>query len=496
MTAPNSATFAAAASTPVNCAPPTVQWYSEAPGSSSFSPISGATSASYTTLATTPAQSGTKYEAVFTNSFGSSTTGAALLTVKPPAAVTFGKTTVGASSDTFSAERKRVNRYALAEAGSVTKLSLYLAPRATSGQQVLKGVIYSDSSGKPEALLGVTEQLTFKRTNAAGWYALPLAAPVKLAAGTYWIGVITGATSQVAGLRYDSVPGARAWNANTFASGPTNPFGAVTADSERMSLYATYTPASPPPPRNETPPSITGTAQQGRTLTEVRGKWSNSPTGFTYQWLQCNSLGTGCLPISGATSQTYVPVAGDVGDVVKVQETARNEGGSGGPATSSPTAVVSSATFGKTTVGASSDIFAAERKRVNHYALPEAGSVTKLSVYLAPTGTSGQQVLKGVIYSDSRGKPEALLGVSEQRTFKSTNVAGWYELPFASPVKLAAGNYWIGVITGVTPGVAGWRFDRVTGGRAWNANAFASGPTNPFGAATIDSQQASLYATY
>ena len=110
---------------------------------------------------------------------------------------------------------------------------------------MLKGVIYSDVGAKPEALLGVSEQLTFKSTNATGWYDLPFASPVKLAAGNYWIGVITGATNGVAGFRYDSVAGARAYNANTYASGPTSPFGAVTTDNEQFSLYATYAPSAP-----------------------------------------------------------------------------------------------------------------------------------------------------------------------------------------------------------------------------------------------------------
>jgi hypothetical protein len=101
-------------------------------------------------------------------------------------------------------------------------------------------VIYSDASGKPEALLGATEQLTFKSTNTAGWYDLQFASPVKLAAGSYWIGVMTGATAGVTGFRYDNVAGARNYNANTYASGPTNSFGAVTTDSEQMSLYASY----------------------------------------------------------------------------------------------------------------------------------------------------------------------------------------------------------------------------------------------------------------
>ena len=85
VTAPAAATFTAAGSTPVNCSVPRVQWSSEAPGATSFSPISGATSSSYTTPPTTTAQSGTRYEATFTNAFGSTTTNAATLTVNVPA---------------------------------------------------------------------------------------------------------------------------------------------------------------------------------------------------------------------------------------------------------------------------------------------------------------------------------------------------------------------------------------------------------------------------
>jgi iron transport multicopper oxidase len=157
-------------------------------------------------------------------------------------ATTFGKTSVGASSDSFLADRKRVNRYALGAAGSLSKLSIYLAPTGTSGQQLLKGLVYTDSGGLPGALLGSTEALTFKSTNSAGWYDLSFSSPLKLAAGNYWIGAITGATGNVAGFRYDSVAGARAYNANSYTAGPTNPFGAVSTDGEQTSLYATYTP--------------------------------------------------------------------------------------------------------------------------------------------------------------------------------------------------------------------------------------------------------------
>ena len=64
---------------------------------------------------------------------------------------------------------------------------------------------------------------------------------MKLTAGNYWIGVMTGATAGVAGFRFDGVTGSRDYNSNSYAAGPSNPFGAVTSDAEQMSLYATYT---------------------------------------------------------------------------------------------------------------------------------------------------------------------------------------------------------------------------------------------------------------
>ncbi|TMK23936.1 MAG: choice-of-anchor D domain-containing protein, partial [Actinobacteria bacterium] len=255
---------------------------------------------------------------------------------------TFGKTGVGAGTDTFLTDRKRVNRYALAAAGSVTKLSIYLAPTATAGQQLLKGLIYADSAGAPGALLAVSEALTFKSTNAAGWYDLVFSAPVKLAAGNYWIGVITGASSYVAGFRYDAVTGARDYNANTYTSGASNPFGTPTIDPEQTSLYATYLPeSSSGAPVNTAPPAITGTPRQGQTLTEHHGTWTGEPTSYSYQWMQCDSGGKNCAPIAtNGKGETYVLVAADVGHTIAVQETASNLKGASAPASSQPTSQV------------------------------------------------------------------------------------------------------------------------------------------------------------
>ena len=109
--------------------------------------------------------------------------------------------------------------------------------------------------------------------------------------------------------------------------------------------------------------------------------------------------------------------------------------------------------------------------------------MTALTVYLTPTSTAGQQVIEGIIYSDALGKPEALLGMSEQLTFTSAMPAGWYDLPFPAPIKLSPGNYWIGVLTAASSHVAGSRYESVSGSRHYNANPFGSGAsrgtTNP-----------------
>jgi hypothetical protein len=171
-----------------------------------------------------------------------STCGAEVETVTAkPATGTCGKTTIGKSSAALLSNLKRVNKCVLPVNATVSQLTVYLGHTSTKGQQVIKGIIYANSSGKPGALLGTSSQLTFTSENASGWYPLAFATPLKLAAGTYWIGMITGASQNVGAERYDKVTSAQAVNTNSYAAGPSNPFGSFKTNSEQMSLYATYT---------------------------------------------------------------------------------------------------------------------------------------------------------------------------------------------------------------------------------------------------------------
>lgn len=98
----------------------------------------------------------------------------------------------------------------------------------------------------------------------------------------------------------------------------------------------------PGAPANVAPPTVSGFAEVGQTLTAAAGEWSGSPTTAARQWARCNAAGAGCAPIAGATGSTYTTGAIDVGATIRVQESVANASGAGAPAASAPTAVIAS----------------------------------------------------------------------------------------------------------------------------------------------------------
>jgi hypothetical protein len=102
-------------------------------------------------------------------------------------------------------------------------------------------------------------------------------------------------------------------------------------------------PAPPAVPAATTSPTISGTTTQGQVLNEGHASWTNGPTGYAYQWDDCDASGNNCSAISGATGQTYTLTSTDVGHTIRVIEAASNAGGSGTAAVSASTAVIAAA---------------------------------------------------------------------------------------------------------------------------------------------------------
>ncbi|MBN9018447.1 MAG: hypothetical protein J0H11_13595 [Rhizobiales bacterium] len=77
-------------------------------------------------------------------------------------------------------------------------------------------------------------------------------------------------------------------------------------------------------PDNTVLPAITGTAEEGETLTVSSGTWTGSPTpAYGYQWFRDGES------IPGATTAAHLVVSADVGKKLRAQVTATNINGTG-----------------------------------------------------------------------------------------------------------------------------------------------------------------------
>ena len=414
--------------------------------------IGGATGQSYV-VAAADVNSTIRVVVTGTNASGSSSATSDQTAVvgsggPPGGGTSLGKTAVGASTHPLGGDYLEVSgRYALASAQPVTKLTAYL--KGGGSATAMRAVIYSDSGNKPGAFVAVSQPVSIGAGQAAGWVDFPLSSTA-LPAGQYWLGLWASNTSALG--FYDGVSGSGYYAPATYSAGGSAPAawpGGGSDDALAYSLYATVGTGGgggASPPVNTSLPTISGTAQEGQTLTPNNGGWDNSPTSFTYQWQRCDSGGANCAA-TGATGSTYTPAAADVGGTIRVRVTATNAGGSAN-ATSNQTAVVQAAAapapLGSTVVGAQTHRFIADFMEVSgRYTLASAQTLTKLTAYLQ--GGSLATPMRAVIYADSGNQPGAFVAASQQVTISVGQAAGWVDFPVSGSPTLPAGKYWLGL---------------------------------------------------
>lgn len=81
-------------------------------------------------------------------------------------------------------------------------------------------------------------------------------------------------------------------------------------------------------PINAIAPAIVGQPSVGGQLSATSGQWDGAPNGYDHRWLRCESDGSDCAPVAGASGPTYTPTAADAYRRMQVEVTAANGSGS------------------------------------------------------------------------------------------------------------------------------------------------------------------------
>ena len=97
----------------------------------------------------------------------------------------------------------------------------------------------------------------------------------------------------------------------------SNAEGSATAASNATAVVSAQ--VGPP---NTQPPTISGSAVVGQTLTASQGTWTGTGITFAYLWSRCDAAGAACVAIPSATQSTYALVAADLGRTMRVRVTA------------------------------------------------------------------------------------------------------------------------------------------------------------------------------
>lgn len=257
--------------------------------------------------------------------------------------VLLGDQTVESSIDLNGPGMAEAFPFTAGASGSTASLSVYVDSH-NSATKLIAGV-YGNSGAAPSSLIATG---TLASPKAGAWNVVTLGSVALTAGHQYWVAILgTG------GMLYFRDRDGGPCNSVSSASSSLQTLAAswTTGASWNTCPVSAYVSASStvvtPAPTDTAAPTLSGTPQQGQTLTSSTGTWANAPTSYQYAWEDCATSGSTCSTIAGATSATYTLQASDVGQTIRSQVTASNAGGSAS-ATSAVSAVVSSSSAAPT----------------------------------------------------------------------------------------------------------------------------------------------------
>jgi chitodextrinase len=168
----------------------------------------------------------------------------------PQPTVTMGESSVMPVNDSGNGNLLISQKATLAQTGILRRMSFYVT--TASGNLRLGVYAANGAAGGPGTKL--TETPSF--TPTAGWNSVAVAAPVTLAAGTYWLAYLP--SSSTLAFRVGNGGEAR-WQSYSYGSMPATFPAATSGDAVKWSLYATLdvtneVPPPLPPPSPDLPP--------------------------------------------------------------------------------------------------------------------------------------------------------------------------------------------------------------------------------------------------
>ena len=324
VTAPATATFTVSAT---GNPAPSYQWYQQASGAGSFTAISGATGASYTTTATALSNSGTQYECIVTNSIGKVTSSPATMTVSTvpvistqpvnmtvtaPATATFSVAATGTPAPTYQWYQKASGASTFTAIGGATSTTYTTAATALSNNGTLYECIASNAAGS------ITSNTVNLSVNVAPVIVVQPASTTITAPATATFTVTATGNPAPSYQWYQQVPGAGSFTAISGATSATYTTAAtalinsgtqyecilINSVGSAVSKPATMTVITVPVISTQ-PVSTTVTAPATATFS-VTATGTPAPT---YQWYQKLLGASTFTAIGGATSATYTTVA-------------------------------------------------------------------------------------------------------------------------------------------------------------------------------------------
>ena len=207
-----------------------------------------------------------------------------------------------------------------------------------TGAGSISGDIVPGAPGIGGPSIGPGEGNTYAQSVAAGSTTLVAGIyPNGLATSYYWQYGPTGAygsQTPPAALTASATPQSVTSQITGLAAGTTYHYRLVAVNSDGTSYGYDYTlTTAAGAPQTAAAPTLSGSANEGATLSASSGTWSQPGT-YAYQWQRSGDGGTAWSSIAGATGTSYTLTASDVGLELRVLVSASNAYGTGVAASS------------------------------------------------------------------------------------------------------------------------------------------------------------------